>query len=98
MKEEAGGEAVCKRALSLSSSPKGAGSLPCGQRKTQSSASPMHPRGASLGAALQISGLQVLKNAWRGGWAEALRTEAHALVVGRYLGHVKSRVHVVFFN
>lgn len=31
--------------------------------------------------------------------AEALRTEAHALVVGRYLGHVKkAESNAVFLN
>ena len=102
--KEAGKEAAYKGYV-LKQQPKRSWILPCGQ--TGKHRAPTRPctRGAQAWGRLHqsVSGLQMLKNAWRGwggGWeGEALRTEAHALVDGRYLGHVKkAESNAVFLN
>ena len=93
------------KGMSLSSSPKGAGSYPVGKLGNTELRLAHAPEGRKPGAV--YTSQLVVYRCWRmrggvggGGWeGEALRTEAHALVDGRYLGHVKkAESNAVFLN
>lgn len=81
------------KGMSLSSSPKGAGSYPVGKLGNTEPGLAHAPEGRKPGAIYTsqwFTDAEECVAGWGGGWeGEALRTEAHALVVGRYLGHVK---------